>query len=216
MLVASIPSRIDARAARELLGVRTPEPLMERLLDEGLLHESGSAFRFHPLLRDFLRRKLESDEAGRHQELTEQAIARAKAEQRWEEAFDLSSHLSAQVRVSVVGAAAAQLLSAGRVETLQKWLDDCDAAGIAAPELLLARADIMLRRGELYEGQSLALDVAGRLPSRAALTSPAWHLSGRAAHLLSHDEEALAFHLRARDTAQSSEALADAVWGAAP
>ena len=123
MLLASLPSGVDARIARDVLRMEDPEPTLEWLVAEGVLHPAGEQLRFHPLLRAFLRRKLETDEPQLYEELTERAIADARDGERWEEAFDLAID-SERVRraVDIISDAAPALLAHGRIETLERWL----------------------------------------------------------------------------------------------
>src|SRR5918992_1117509 len=87
MLVASIPASVSLDVVHDVLGVADAEPLLERLEGEGLLHRSaGQDARFHPLLRDFLRRKFEFDDRELFGRLREHAIADALRRQDWAEA----------------------------------------------------------------------------------------------------------------------------------
>ena len=91
MLAASVPSAISARLAREVLGVDAPDPLIERLRREDILHEvNADEFRFHPLLRDFLRRRLRGDAPSEYAEFAARVVEDAVAHARWGEAFELA------------------------------------------------------------------------------------------------------------------------------
>src|SRR5215216_4086278 len=70
MLLASVPATVDARIAREVLGLEAPEIPLKGLVEEGLLDVAGGAARFHPLLRAFLRKKLEVEDPELHCDLT--------------------------------------------------------------------------------------------------------------------------------------------------
>lgn len=216
LLVASIPHAVSARSARAVLGVETAGSLLERLADEGLLHESGrGTFQLHPLLRDFLRRKLEDEDPERASCLTGACIRDATERGEWEEAFALA-HGSGDLdaAATILELASPDLLRAGRTATLAEWLRDCGVSVSRHPGALLTRAELLIRQGRLPEALGLARDVAGHIAAGDPRESRALWLAGRAAHFLSADEDALAFHLRAEATAADSQARAEALWGA--
>src|SRR5204863_8295293 len=78
----------------------------------------------------------------------------------------------------------------------------------------LARAEVLLRRGRLFESAELAHDIALALPEGDALASRSWHCAGRCLQLLSEDERAFECHLRAVDFASSARDLSRALCGA--
>ncbi|MCC6222759.1 MAG: hypothetical protein IT201_04620 [Thermoleophilia bacterium] len=216
LLVASIPPAVGARSAREALGIEGAGSLIERLAGEGLLHETGrDAFQLHPLLRDFLRRKLEDTDPERAGELTLASIRDATERAEWETAFALAHGSDdLEAAAAIVELASPDLLRAGRTATLAEWLGACGAALAHHPGALLTRAELLIRQGRLREALGLARDVAGHVPAGDPRESRACWLAGRAAHFLSANEDALAFHLRARDTASDSQSRGEALWGA--
>ena len=63
MLLASVPSSLNVAVARSVIDESDASPLLEGLLDAGLVHPAREGeLSFHPLLREFLRRKLEEDD----------------------------------------------------------------------------------------------------------------------------------------------------------
>ena len=148
MLLASVPVTVDARIARDVLGVEDPDATLAALAEEGLLQPASDQLRFHPLLRSFLRQKLQADEPATYEELAERAISDSRARGSWEEAFDLAlqSHL-ANRSVEIVVDATADMLASGRIETLERWLEECGPAAIQKPGADLARAEIRNSKG---------------------------------------------------------------------
>ena len=216
MLRAAVPVSIDARTAADVLGIADGDAAIERLVDEGLLHEAGGERkRFHPLLRDFLLRKLEAEEPGARPRLSRAVIDDARAAGRWEEAFELAVE-SGQLEAAAEIAAerAAELVESGRIETIERWLAACGAAADEHPALVVARIEVLLRRGELVEASALASRLARRLTDDDPQASAAWHLAGRAHHLLSEDAQGLDCHLRACKAAKTRHDLTNALWGA--
>ena len=111
MLAASVPSTVSPRLARAALGVDAPDPLMERLRDEGLLHEVDvDELRFHPLLRDFLRRRLQANAPGEYGILAEKVSDDAVAHGRWGEAFELAVESEDKTQAAEIAGQAARTL----------------------------------------------------------------------------------------------------------
>jgi LuxR family maltose regulon positive regulatory protein len=216
MMFAAVPPSLDARVIRRLLDGGHPEELVEPLVDKGLLRESSDGtLRFHPLLRDFLRQRLERERPELLRELSATIVADARRNRSWEDAFEVAVGASdLDLGATIVGESAPELLAAGRVETLEKWLSTCGLAALQVPEAVLARADVLTRQGRLEEASAIARDLAERLPDDDPRTSRAWYLAGRAIHLVSGEEQALEDQLRARDTARTSDDLRNALWGA--
>lgn len=210
MLAAAVPLRVDAAAAHGLGGAHAA---MARLREEGLLSEpSPAGVRFHPLLRDFLLKKL-GEQPGRRRELFRGEVEAARAAARWEDAFELAIEGALpELAAEVFAERAAPLLDAGRVETVERWLSLCGDAAAAHPQLVLARAEVQIRRGLLFDASASAHDLARRLPSDSPCAAAAWQLAGRAFHLLSEDERALACHLRASELASRPRELVNALY----
>lgn len=215
MLAAAVPTAIETSPAGDLLGVPGASDAIARLRAEGLLHDSGSAVVFHPLLREFLLRKLEAEEPEWRLALYDQAIENARDAGRWEEGFDLAIACGrSETAAEIMRAAVGQLLDWGRIETVERWLTACGPVAVEHPELVLAKAEVLIRRGELFEASALAEDLARRLPVGDPHLSAARYLAGRAFHLLSEDERALECHLRASEAATNAHDLTNALWGA--
>jgi LuxR family maltose regulon positive regulatory protein len=215
MLLASVPVTLDSRVAREVLDVEDPEPLLGELCAKGLLHSSGSHdLHFQPLVREFLRHKLEATKPEIVKSLTERAIVSTRDVERWDEAFDLAITMGDQTTAAQITAEAGpSLLASGRLETLENWMEGCGARVVADPGALLVKASVLLRRGRLSEAAVLAAEQASCLPPDDVNTSRGWYLAGQARHLLSDYAEAFRSHKRASATATTIEARKDALWG---
>jgi LuxR family maltose regulon positive regulatory protein len=215
MLAAAVPAAIETSPAGDLLGVPGAADAVVRLRAEGLLHDSGAAVAFHPLLREFLLRKLDAEEPGWRVALYDRAIEDARRAGRWEEGFDLAiASDRSETAAEIMSAAVGRLLDWGRIETVERWLAACGPVALQHAELVLARAEVLIRRGELFEASALADEFARRLPAGDPHLSAAWYLAGRAFHLLSEDERALECHLKASEAAANPHDLTNALWGA--
>jgi LuxR family transcriptional regulator, maltose regulon positive regulatory protein len=215
MLLSSIPSTIDVRVSRDVLGFRNPNSLLRQLAERGTLQETESGdLRFHPLLRDFLWRKLEVEDPDVFQQSTARVIEDARKNQDWSEAIDLAIKTARlQVAAEIVGEAAPSLLKAGRLETLDKWLAECGAVALETPAGALVKAEALTRQGRLSAAASLADATLRRLTAQDPWRSRACFLAGQALHLLSEDQRALAYHTEAKRHARTPHDRASALWG---
>lgn len=142
MLLSSIPASINARVAREALGFADPAPLIERLQSADLLKgERSGELKLHPLLREFLLRKIISDDPTSFERSTRQLLRFSRSGGDLEAAFELAIGIQERsVAAEILGDAATDLLANGRVETLEKWLQQCGpAAHTTAGPCLLKR-----------------------------------------------------------------------------
>jgi LuxR family maltose regulon positive regulatory protein len=215
MLLAAVPSSVGVDLARDLLAVDEGEHLIANLRDQGLLHHvSNSEAAFHPLLRDFLRRKLELDAPEEFAALADRVVDYGRRHARWEEAVELAMYRGQlETAAEIIAEASEDLLPAGRVETLEKWLEACGPAAATDPALLV-HTEILCRRGCLTEAFAVAQDITRRLDNDSPHTRRAWLVTGDIANLLSLPETSLECHLRALAAATSDDQRASALWGA--
>jgi ATP/maltotriose-dependent transcriptional regulator MalT len=103
MLVAAVPQVVAPEAAVEVLGVADAAAGLRRLADAAIVREERGRLRFHPLLRDFLRARLAAEQPELAAAVAARAIARARREGSWEEAFELASSPRAASRPSSAG-----------------------------------------------------------------------------------------------------------------
>lgn len=216
MLAAAIPASVTHRVAHEVLGFEEPAPLVDHLIAEGVVHQSGEGdLRFHPLLRDFLRHRLDVENPELARRHSEKALEHARTAGRWEEAFDLAvgtEHLD--VAVEILGQASSALLDEGRLETLESWISLCGPYALKAVPALLTRSAVLFRRGHPSEAAAIAHDLARGLPAGSPHAAHAWNLAGQAFHMADQDRRALQCHLIARELAVRPVDVRDATWGA--
>jgi LuxR family maltose regulon positive regulatory protein len=215
MLLASIPVSLDARVARDVLGLSDPEATLERLRDDGLVQQSpGGDLRFHPLLREFHHARLLAEDPETFAEKAQLVIDDAAEHGRWEEAFQLSLQIDRVVEAAeIAGRAARSLLASGQSETLEKWLSACGAAAVTVPGAALARAELLIRKGEMAAATAMAQDATGRLATDHADLPRGCNILGRALHFTSHEDEAFVAFQRARELAREDDDHKDALWG---
>lgn len=215
MLLASVAPSVDARLAREVLEFDDSEEILERLRSEGLLHETAvEGNRFHPLLREFLRKRFEANDPKDFARRVRLIIEDATTYTRWEEAFELELESgNTEDAALIAGRAARSLLATGQSERLEKWLSACGAAGVTVPGAGLARAELLIRRGEMSAASSVAHDVVRRLPEEHPDHAWASNVSGRALHFASREDEAFERFEIAQRSATTDEDQKDALWG---
>jgi LuxR family maltose regulon positive regulatory protein len=191
MLAAAVPARV------------TDDEALAPLEEAGVLVGSGDGFlHFHPLVRAFLLRTLEAREPDRFAALHELAIAAARADGRVAESIELAvAGRRRELAAEILAESAAELIAAGEVESVERWLLDLGGAAADHPGIRLARAEVLLRRGESFAAAELAEDVAEMLPAGDPLASTAWRLAGSAQQVLSDAPSALACYERAAGTA---------------
>ena len=216
MLLASVGSTVDVRLAREVLGFEDPERILNLLRHEDLLHEKTieGELRFHPLLREFLRRHLQSNQPDEFAKRVLLLIEDAKEHAQWEEAFELALETgSLDEAAYIAGRAARSLLATGQSERLEKWLSACGAAGVTIPGAGLARAELLIRKGEISAASAVAQDTARRLTHEHPDHAWASNVAGRALHFASKEDEAFERFEVASRSAKTDEDQKDALWG---
>ena len=215
MLLASVPSTIDARIAREVLGVEQPEGMLPGLVEEGRLHSTGDHLRFHPLLRSFLSRRLEAEDPEGHRAFVERAIADGRKSGRWQEALELAIGAGEfKIALAVLEEATPEFLAAGRIETLERWIEECGVAALDDPGAVITRSQVLVRQGRFGEASATAEGLIERLSREDRFASRAASVAGLARYLSSDTEGARRHYERANELAQSPEDKKDALWGA--
>jgi LuxR family maltose regulon positive regulatory protein len=216
MLRAAVPASFTLASARSLLGVGEAGEVVERLKDEGLLQEFGDgALGFHPLLRGFLRSRLQTQDPEVFGAIVEASVAAARAQERWDEAFELAGSAGRRdLMVRATTEAAPALMAAWRLETMDRWIRACEPPRAAESGLLVMRAWLLTRFNRFAESEAVARAVLGDLPQQDPHRALAWRVLGTSLAALSRYEEALSAHLEGRNAARSPEELTAALWSA--
>ncbi|HSK15977.1 MAG TPA: LuxR C-terminal-related transcriptional regulator [Gaiellaceae bacterium] len=215
MLAASVPLSFGPRLARDVLGFADPEPILARLRDANLVHERGAGeLRFHPLVRQFLRHRLESAEPAEFAARAARIVDDARERGRWEEAFELSLESGrADDAARIAGRAARDLLATGQSETLEKWLAACGGSAVTEPLAALAGAELLIRKGEMSTAAAVAEDTVARIPDDHPDHAWACNVTGRALHFTSNEKGAFAMFERGRQAALDDIDAKEALWG---
>ena len=202
---------LDHELAAALLGTDSAELVCSAALDVGLLVERGQQLDLHPLARSFLEERsaqlglLAADGAA------STCLDTYRSRREWDAAFELIVRTDAMAELEdLMRRALDELLDTARLSTLEKWCDLAAKSELSAPIFALARAETMLRNGRHVEAVAHAEAAAAREP---ALEFRALSVGGRAAHLASREEDALALYERAEAAASSDGEIRDAKWG---
>jgi LuxR family transcriptional regulator, maltose regulon positive regulatory protein len=211
---AAVPLAVRQSTVEAVLGVAVT-PTLGRLVDDGLLHEEDDgSLKFHSLLREFLRERLHLSEPSIFATLVAQAIALARRESRWEEAFELArSANDREAMVEVVADAAADLAEKSHREQLDRWVRACGPPKPRETGLRVAQLRVLAEQ-ERYEDVArlapLLLDQVKRRDPAAA--SVVWTLLGNSFHFRSMHRDALDAYLQGCDTAATDDDLRRSLW----
>jgi ATP/maltotriose-dependent transcriptional regulator MalT len=180
------------------------------LYARGLLtwYEPPETAELHPLFRTYLLQSIGDKE---RLELAAEAVKRALATDEAEIAFEIvREHGLHEFLPSIVERELANELANGRVDRVAEWLSIAKAPH---PVLDLADAEVSFRKGDFLEAEGKASRAARLLGDPHPLTSRAYAVAARAAHLRDNEADALVLYRRARETSQEINDLRAAVWG---
>src|SRR5262249_54125820 len=157
---------VDTAVCQFLFGTRTSDVVSAAVSRGFLSREITGSLRLHPLLRTFLHAKLVERSGALLYDTTAAILSLFISLQRWDDAFIAVTELSDSTRFcSLLEQAIEPLLAAGRLATLQEWLDFARASSVDAPITQLAQAHIDQRRGEPRRAELLAVRAACGLTS---------------------------------------------------
>jgi ATP/maltotriose-dependent transcriptional regulator MalT len=208
----SLASTIDAELAQLLFG-SNGRLVLEEAVDRGFLNRDGDTYDLHPLLRQFLRSKMaEADPLAKA--ATIETIARAALERSaWDEAFSLASEFGmGELLGALLSRALDDLLSRGRLATLERWLDEAHRLIPSAEIASLAEVELAFRKGRWAEAEDRARHLAIRLPLEHSLASRALFRAAQVAQLDDRPKEALELLSEARVRSKSSADSRRVLW----
>jgi len=182
----------------------------------GMLAEGADgALELHPLLQGFLQRQC--FEAG--SEVIEVAFLSLWEillnHERWDEAFVLLVRARRpQYLTTLLRASLEKLLSAGRSASLRRWITFARENELEDLIVSLADAELAVRDGQFARAEVIALEAAhsGDAVSKEDIAR-GWCVAGQAAHLQSHEEDAIQYFRRAYATTESEPVQRIARWG---
>jgi LuxR family maltose regulon positive regulatory protein len=165
----------------------------------------------HPLVRTFLDEKLALRPPP--PPLVDRFAHRLLERAEWENAFALIEryHLTNLVP-ELLRLALRDVLSTGRIASLETWVRWAEAQAIESSEVLLARAELLMRRGEWAAAESLSVAAAKRSRTKF-LAAQAYLCAGGAAQYGEKLDAARSHFSRAHELTEDREVLAASMWG---
>jgi ATP/maltotriose-dependent transcriptional regulator MalT len=213
LLCLSLSPSASARDALALVGPEKASAVEAAVSAGFFAPATPETAELHPLLRTFLRTKLER---------TPVALGTAARDlvhlyleqRRWDDAFSVACEAGArELALEVLDQAFDQLLSEGRIATLAKWLRHLDDYEPARPLLDLVAAELAFREGLHDNAQRLAIEASRGYGDSERRKSQALIRAGQAASQT--DDVALArdLFLRAGSVAVSPQHRREALLG---
>jgi ATP/maltotriose-dependent transcriptional regulator MalT len=213
LLDLSLAPTITTTLGFELFGPHG-EQLLLRCAESGFLTPVAAGFyELHPLLRQFLLAKLEHGD--NDLEARVERIARhAQHHRRWDDASVLIERFGAdRIIDGFLEAAVDDLLRAGRIETLRRWIANARRRAYQSPQVDLAEAELLFREAKPRGAEDLALAALEALPPEHGLVARCLNIAALSAHFDNRPEEALKRHIRAAACAISTDDKRNAIWG---
>lgn len=210
LMLLSVASVTDVEVAQSVLGTGGEE-MIEEALARGLLAVTErKSLSIHPLLRELLIRRFGEAEAKTRAGLLSRC-RRLLEERRWDEALCVAEIAQDPAfATEAIGFALDDLLAAGRMNSLRRWVAAARAAGAEGGLIDYAESEALLRANELDRALALATQaansLAGDLAARAHL------VGGRAAHLTDRPHRTERHAGLAAEAAKTAETREGALW----
>jgi ATP/maltotriose-dependent transcriptional regulator MalT len=181
--------------------------------ERGFVSRSSTDFvEMHPLMRPFVIARFRISQPHEAERLARQLLDGLSGARRWDDCLQLLNEFPLEPYLSnTLAEALNELLAGGRLSTVERWTEKARESGSQTPMLLVAEAELALRRGEVSRAQAIA-EHASRVLKGTDLAARAHVTAARAAHLHG-DEAASARHSRrARALTKESTTRVAAVW----
>ena len=181
-------------------------------IDSGFLTSADHThIEIHPLLQEFLVRKLSEEKPSRFARIVARSARLLIRNHEWDEAQRMISRIGdARLMSELVLGCSDDLLSSGRVASLRGWIS---AAEQDSPDVRLVEAELAFREGRFHESESLAVLAAEDQQTAPGTRSRAYLTAGRAAHAASRPSRAAELYGHALDQASTPEATRAAKLG---
>jgi LuxR family maltose regulon positive regulatory protein len=210
----SLAPSLDEHLSRVLFGSER-RVVLEAGYRSGFLSRNTDSYEMHPLLRQFLRTKLQEFDP---KDIKQTALVIGHAyldESRWDDAASIADEFElTDLMLTVLDKALDSVLAEGRLTTLDRWLTTAQAAAPTASIVRLAEIEIAFRTGDWGAARAKAAQVAQTIiPQVDSRASRVYLRAGQIAQLDDRLSEALDFFTAARENAKSPLELRSALWG---
>ena len=200
---------------RQLVFRELPNALANKVIqvgtDSGFLTTVEPVLEIHPLLQDFLIRKLSEQRPARFTRIVARSARLLMRQAEWDEAQRLISRIKDKPLMSeLLSSCSSDLLASGRVASLRGWITDAEHD---SPDVRVLEAELAFREGRFHESESLAVLAAEHESTPPATRSHAYLIAGRAAHAASRASRAAALYGHAFAHAPTPESKRAAMLG---
>jgi DNA-binding CsgD family transcriptional regulator len=180
----------------------------------GILDERDGRLELHPLVRTFFEARALPDTRDEVSGAFPGAWAYYKDRRETDAAFELAEKLGAPADIDrLMIESMDELLNGARLPTLESWVDRASARVGESPSVLLAQAEVALRQGRHLIAQSIAERITRGASGEVPVAFRAYLLGGRAAHVGSREDDALALYREAERVACAKGERRLAKWG---
>ena len=205
---------VDRELAAVVLGAERAETTCDEALALGLMDERDGRLELHPLAETFFGSRGSTDSSRDLRGAAADALGLYRERHEWDPAFELIRRFEIDDELgALLSDAIDDMLNAGRLPVLRKWVRYARARRFRHPVVSLAEVELELRRGRHLTALTLARAAlsdeltTGELRYRIAMTA------ARAAHAGSRDDEALDLYRDALRLALTDAQERDARWG---
>ncbi len=212
--LALCPS-FDVRMVSVALDGDEPAAALLECADRGFLHRTRDGdLEMHPLLRSFLQEKIKRSQDSQLLALPEQIALYFLDRRAWDETFALQlSFPTGSTILLLLERAVDDMLDAGRLETVVRWLDFAKERALQHPIVDLSAAKVAFRQADHARAEVLAASAADMFDTDNPAHAVALITAGQAAMLGDRTLEARNFFGRARNTASRTRELREAQMG---
>ena len=212
-LLAAMPL-VDRELTTTLFGAERAEQVVSEALGLGILDERDGRLELHPLVETFLERRAMAETRVKASEAYSTAWAYYTARKQPDAAFDLAHELGvpADINRSLIESID-ELLHGARISTLETWVSRAVSLVGETPAVLVAQAEIALRRGRHLTAQALADRAVRSEALGQAIEYRARLVGARAAHVGQREHDSLALYEQAEMAGSTESQRRVARWG---
>jgi LuxR family transcriptional regulator, maltose regulon positive regulatory protein len=208
----SLAPTINADLARTLFGERG-EAVLDQALERGFLNRDVENLDLHPLLRQFLRLKVRDQDRQEVLQTAEVIADWSLGRSAWDECFALTTEFRLPgVLTRLMTVALSDLLSKGRLATIEHWLDEARGQIPREEIVLFAEIELAFRKGRWLEAEDKARSLSRRLPRHHPYASVALLRAAQVAQLDDRQEEAFDLLREASARSTTPADLRRALW----
>jgi ATP/maltotriose-dependent transcriptional regulator MalT len=168
----------------EVLGVDAARSAGAELWRAGLVQSNKTGeFTLHPLMRAFFEAEVPDLHSKGLGAKVDRVLDAYVVRRRWDDAFQVIAEFQMVDRLPhLLVSALPELLGAGRVSTVERWLAFAMECSFHDAVIDIAAAEVASRKGEHLRGRMLATRAIEQLPSDSPLLSQAYTVAAHAAY----------------------------------